>query len=66
MADGDRDESAALDAGQGLQVGRRLREGAQQRERLQIDADDLEPRLAAGIGVAVDEVAVGDDEQDPP
>ena len=64
VADRDRDESAAVDPRQGLEVGRGLRQRAQERKRFEIDADDLETRLAAGIGVAIDEVAVGDDEQD--
>ena len=34
------------------------------RERLEVDADEPEPGLAAGQDVAVDELAVGDDEQD--
>ena len=37
---------------------------AQEREGLEVDADDLEPGLLAGVDVAVDELAVGDDEQD--
>ena len=41
-------------------------DGAQQRERLEVDPDDLEPRLAAGVDVAVDELAVGDDEEHAP
>ena len=42
MADRDRDESAAVDPRQGLEVGRGLRESAQERKRFEIDADDLE------------------------
>ena len=41
-------------------------DGAQQRERLQVDPDDLEPGLAAGVDVAVDELAIGDDEEHAP
>ena len=61
MADGDGDERAALRA---RTRGRGLGDRAQERERLEVDADDLEPGLPAGVDVAVDELAVGDDEQD--
>ena len=53
-----RSAAAALDV--------RRRDGAQQREGLEVDPDDLEPRLAAGVDVAVDELAVGDDEEHAP
>ena len=39
---------------------------AQQRERLEIDAGQLDAGLLAGRDIAVDEVAVGDDEQYTP
>ena len=42
------------------------RDGAQERERLEVDADDLQAGLAAGVHVAVDELAVGDDEEHSP
>ena len=42
----------------------RLREGPQQAEGLEVDAGELDPRLAASGDVAIDQVAVGDDEQD--
>src|SRR6185295_5460583 len=38
-------------------------ESAQQRERLEVDAGQPDPGLLAGGHVALDEVAVGDDEQ---
>ncbi len=60
MADGDRDERAS--AGERI-AGRG--EGAEKRERLEIDADDLETRPAARLQVAVDDLAVRDDEEDP-
>ena len=40
--------------------------GAQQRERLQVDAGELDPRLAERLDVALDRLAVGGDEQDLP
>ncbi len=60
VADGDRDERAP--AGEGIAgCGKR----AKKRERLEIDADDLETRPATGLQVAVDDLAVRDDEKDP-
>ena len=63
MPDRDGDERAPLGA-----AARVVRRGdcAQQRERFEVDPDDLEARLAAGIDVAVDKLAVGDDEQHAP
>ena len=45
---------------------RRRRERAQHRERLEVDARELDACLLAGEHVAVDELAVGDDEQHAP
>ena len=42
----------------------RVAEGAQQRERLEVDPGQPDAGLLAGRDVAVDELAVGDDEQD--
>ena len=44
-------------------LGRRL-ERAQQRERLEVDPDDLQARPATRLQVAIDDLAVGDDEED--
>ncbi len=63
VADRDGDEGAAL-GGRARGMGRRDR--AQQRERLEVDPDDLQAGLAAGEDVAVDELAVGDDEEHAP
>ena len=60
MTDGDGDERAALRAGNGV-VG--LGHRTQERKRLEIDADDLEAGLPAGVHVAVDELAVRDDQK---
>ncbi len=49
----------------GLRIGR-LRDRPQQRERLEVDPRNLDPRGVEGREVAVDGVPVGDDEQDPP
>ena len=43
---------------------RRL-QGAEQRERLEVDSGVDDPRLLARVHVAVDQLAIGDDEQDP-
>ena len=63
VADRDGDEGAAL-RGRARGMGRCDR--AQQRERLEVDPDDLQAGLAAGEDVAVDELAVGDDEEHAP
>ena len=63
MPDRDGDERAPF--GAAARVVRRG-DGAQQRERLEVDPDDLKTRLAAGVDVAVDELAVGDDEEHAP
>ena len=63
MADRDGDEGAAL--GVRARIVRRS-DGAQERERLEVDPDDLQAGLAAGVDVAVDELAVGDDEEHAP
>ena len=42
------------------------RDGAQQRERLEVDADELDARRAARLDVVVDRLAVGGGEQDAP
>ena len=42
----------------------RRRDGAEQRECFEVDSDELDPRLLAGGDVAVDQVAVREDEQD--
>src|SRR2546425_9518724 len=60
VADGNRDERRArLPAALG-----RRGERAQERERLEVDPDQLDARLLARGGVPVDKLAVGDDEQD--
>ena len=63
MADRD-DHERRVDGGAPLR--QRVAERAQQRERLEVDAGQLQAGLLAGGDVAVDELAVGDDEQDPP
>ena len=45
---------------------RRLTERAEERERLEVDPGKLDSGLLAGGDIALDEVAVGNDEQDPP
>jgi hypothetical protein len=40
------------------------RKGSQDRERLEVDAGEADPRLLAGGGVALDKIPVGDDQQD--
>ena len=62
MTDGHRDEGAALGV---LQRIVRLGDGTQQGERLEVDAHDLQTRLLARMDVAVDELAIGDDEEHP-
>ena len=63
MADRDDDERRVG----GRRVRRqRVAEGAQQRERLEVDAREPQAGLLAGRDVAVDQLAVGDDEQDAP
>ena len=59
VADRDRDDGRAR-----LRVlGRGSGEGAQEREGLEVDALELQPGTAAGIDVALDELAVREDEQ---
>ena len=41
------------------------RQGAQERESLEVDADETETGLPARERVGVDELAIGDDEEDP-
>ena len=60
MADRDRDDGSPLRPRQGI-VG--LGDRTKQCERLEVDADDLQTRLLAGKDVAIDELAVGDDEE---
>ena len=57
MADRDRDERGALAVGG-------CAERAQQRESLEVDAGERDAGLPAGADVALDQLAVGDDEQD--
>ena len=52
--------AAALGAGQRVV---RLGNGTEQSKRLEVDPDDLQTRLLARIDVAIDELAVGDDEE---
>src|SRR5207245_10600411 len=61
VAHGDRDERSRAR----ISIERRS-EGAKERERLEIDADDLEIRRAAGVEIALHDLPVGDDEQDAP
>ena len=42
-----------------------LRDRTKERERFEIDSDEFDARLLARLDVAVEEVAVSDDEQDP-
>ena len=44
---------------------RRLAKGAQEREGLEVDPGQADPGFLAGADVAVDQLAVGDHEQDP-
>ena len=60
MSDRDRDHGAPLGARQRIV---RLGDRTQQSERLEVDPDDLQARLLAGVDVAVDELAIGDDEE---
>ena len=41
----------------------RLADGTEQRKRLEVDPDDLQTRLLARVDVAIDKLAVGDDEE---
>ena len=52
--------------GSGASARRRCRERAQHRERLEVDAGEPDAGLPAREDVAVDELAVGDDEQNAP
>ena len=54
---------APLGAAAGL-CGERGREGAEECEGLEVDAEEAEPREPAGLHVGGDQVAVGDDEED--
>ena len=61
----DRDDDDGCVRGAGF-VRQRLGQGPQKREGFQVDADELDSGLLAGDDVAVDEIAIGDDEQDAP
>ena len=56
--------TSAASAGS-LVPGRGLAERAQEREGLEVDPGEADPGLLAGRDVAVDQLAVGDDEQNP-
>ena len=58
--------TATTAAGDSTSPATGARDGAQQREGLEVDADELDVRLAEGSDVAVDRLAVGGDEQDAP
>ncbi len=60
MADRDRNDGAALGAGKRVVW---LGDGTEECKCLEVDADDLQTRLLARIDVAIDELAVGDDEE---
>ena len=63
MADRDDDDRCA----RGPSLGRlRLGDRSQERERFEIDPDELDAGLLAGLDIAIEQVAIGDDEQDAP
>ena len=60
MSDRDRNHGTPLGARQWIV---RLCNRAEQSKRLEVDPDDLQARLLARVDVAVDELAVGNDEE---
>ena len=62
MTDRDDDDRSL---GRAVLLQARLGKGAQQRERLEVDPGQAQPRLLTGCDIAVDQLAVRDDEQDP-
>src|SRR5215211_1952453 len=60
MADGDGDECTSFALGP---ADVRRRDRTEERERLQVDADDLESRLSTGVDVPIHELPVGNDEE---
>ena len=62
MADRDDDDRSL---GRAVLLQARLGKGAQQRERLEVDAGQAQPSLLTGCDIAVDQLAVRDDEQNP-